>query len=256
MICELCGIKTQINWGDGETVLCEPCSNSDQGKEIRIRRQNSMAKTIEVAVVDPIEYGASAQDNSYLFQWWTKHPWVVFWGITIFGGPLVLNTLKRLQAFSLPDDLSLLGTKICVWAGIALWLGSFIYAVSVTGKRSKSKAVIAVVLFVIGVGGIAIPRTASMRRPRLYVEEIRSDMKKAAHAQESYFDKNNSFKSCVACTSRDLPGFRNTSKVTLNAEVGRTDFVLVATHEQCGDSQWIYRRSTGKIIGPSPYDGC
>jgi len=65
MICELCGIKTQINWGDGETVLCEPCSNSDQGKEIRIRRQNSIAKTIEVSVIDPNEYGASLQDKSY-----------------------------------------------------------------------------------------------------------------------------------------------------------------------------------------------
>ena len=83
------------------------------------------------------------------FLWCGKHPWMVFWVITLFGGPLVLNTLKRLQAFSLPDDLSLLGTKICIWAGIALWLGSFIYAVSVTGKRSKSKAVIAVVLFVL-----------------------------------------------------------------------------------------------------------
>ncbi len=189
------------------------------------------------------------------FRWWAKHPWMAFWVITLFGGPIVIKVIQRLTAFSLPDDLSLLGTKICVWAGIALWLGNFIYAVSVTCKRSKINAVIAVVLLVIGVA-LIIPQTASMRRPRLYVEEIRSDLREAAHAQESYFDKNNSFKSCVACTSKDLPEFRNTSKVTLNAEVGRTGFVLTATHKSCGDSQWIYQRSTEKITGPSPYDGC
>jgi len=108
MICELCGIKTQLNWGDGETVLCEPCSNSDQGKEIRIRRQNSIAKTIAVAVINPNEYGASAQDKSYFrgpLLWWASKVWAVL-AVVLF---VIVVTLIAIPQFATmrrrgPDD--------------------------------------------------------------------------------------------------------------------------------------------------------
>jgi len=45
----------------------------------------------------------------------------------------------------------------------------------------------------------------SAHQQRGYVAEVRSNLKDAAYAQESYFAKNNSYKSCVACTTRDLP---------------------------------------------------
>ncbi len=81
-------------------------------------------------------------------------------------------------------------------------------------------------------------------------------LRNAAYAQGLYFDKNNSYKSCVACTSKDLPGFHNSSKVTLNAETGRTGFVLTATHKKCGSSVWTYQSTTETITGPSLKDGC
>ena len=94
------------------------------------------------------------------------------------------------------------------------------------------------------------------RRRYGYVDKIKSNLRKAADAQKLYFDKNNSYKSCAPCAARDLPGYNNNPKVTLVAEIGRRDFVLVATHERCGGSQWIYQRSTGKITGPNAIDSC
>jgi len=68
MICEICGIKTQINWGDGETVLCKQCSDSDQGKEIRERRRNSIPKTSAARVkVLPVKKTATTS-YSFLFK--------------------------------------------------------------------------------------------------------------------------------------------------------------------------------------------
>ncbi len=34
MICELCRTNTRINYGKGQTVLCQACSDSDEGKEM------------------------------------------------------------------------------------------------------------------------------------------------------------------------------------------------------------------------------
>jgi len=87
-----------------------------------------------------------------------------------------------------------------------------------------------------------------------YASEIRSDLMRAADAQKLYFDKNNTYKSCAPCTTMNLPGYDNNPKVTLVAEAGRTDLVLTATHENCGDSLWTYQKSTGTITDPT--DGC
>lgn len=87
-----------------------------------------------------------------------------------------------------------------------------------------------------------------------YVQEIRSHLMNAADAQKSYFAKNASYMSCAACTARNLPGYDDNPNVTLVAEVGKTDFVLVATHMGCGDDIWTYQNSSGTIAEPST--GC
>jgi len=91
-------------------------------------------------------------------------------------------------------------------------------------------------------------------RRNAYVKEIRSHLMQAADAQKLHFAKNNSYRSCAACTARNLPGYDDDPNVTLVAEVGKTDFVLVATHVGCGDDMWTYQKSTGTIAEPS--NGC
>ena len=95
----------------------------------------------------------------------------------------------------------------------------------------------------------------SMRKRRSYDFEVRSNLKNAVAAQELYFDKNNSYKSCVVCTHNDLPGYKYNPSVTLVAEVGRTWFVLTGTHENC-KGEWTYQSTTGKINGPDAIDSC
>lgn len=87
-----------------------------------------------------------------------------------------------------------------------------------------------------------------------YVKEFRSHLINAADVQKSYFAKNASYMSCAACTARNLPGYNDNPNVTLVAEVGKTDFVLVATHMGCGDDIWTYQNSTGTIAEPNT--GC
>jgi len=121
-------------------------------------------------------------------------------------------------------------------------------------QQSKS-ATIVVVVFIFVSYAMIDEHTAVYRRSA-YFSEIRSNLRIAADAQRSYFDKNNSYKSCVACTSKDLPGFHNSSKVTLNAETGRTGVVLTATHENCGSSVWTYQSTTEPITDPDHYAPC
>jgi hypothetical protein len=91
-------------------------------------------------------------------------------------------------------------------------------------------------------------------RVNAFVKEIRSNLMNAADAQASYFAKNKSYKSCAACTAKNLPGYEDNPNVTLVAEVGKTNFVLVATHLGCGDDLWTYQNSTGTIAEAS--NGC
>ena len=92
-------------------------------------------------------------------------------------------------------------------------------------------------------------------RSRAYVADTKSNLKNAAAAQQSYIGKNNYYKSCAACTSKDLPGYDKSSPVTLKAETRNTGFVLTATHDSC-KGEWTYQSTTGEITGPSPSDVC
>jgi len=138
------------------------------------------------------------------------------------------------------------------WNDPWIFLDAFFILICGIGilRHSRAAAVIIFVYFILTKYGV------DARRRHGYVDIIKYNLRKAAYAQRSYFDKNNSYKSCAPCAARDLPGYNNNPKVTLVAEIGRRDFVLVATHERCGDSQWIYQRSTGKITGPNAIDSC
>jgi len=78
------------------------------------------------------------------FQWWAKHPWKVFWGI------FLINFL--ILVIPLSSDLLDMASAICVMVlGIA-WFVSFGRGLVVTWQRSKVRAVIAAVLFMIAFG--------------------------------------------------------------------------------------------------------
>ncbi len=191
-------------------------------------------------------------------RWWAKHPWIVFWGIFLLialqiGLLALLREIPLLTGTLLIDLLKFVGRTTVRLVPIVLIL-SFILGMFLNWQRSKS-ATIVVVVFIF-VSYAIIDAQFSVFRRRAYFSEIRANLRIAADAQRSYFAKNNSYKSCVACASRDLPGFHNSSEVTLKAETGRTGFVLTATHENCGSSVWTYQSTTGKITGPGFDDGC
>ena len=81
---------------------------------------------------------------------------------------------------------------------------SFIIGLILNWQRSKI-ATIAVVVFVYVLYAMSEARDSYYRRHG-YVSAVRFNLRNTAAAQKLYFDKNNSFKSRVACTSRDLPG--------------------------------------------------
>jgi len=113
------------------------------------------------------------------------------------------------------------------------------------------------ILTIIGIlAAIIVPKIAQTREED-YVKIIRSDLSMAATAQELYILKADSYKSCAPCTSKNLPGYNNSPKVTLVTKVWGEqglEFLLLATHEYCGSSKWTYQSYTETITEPS--DGC
>ncbi len=120
-------------------------------------------------------------------------------------------------------------------------------------KRSKVAAVLVVVVIAALIWEMV--DLLSMMQRRGYGSEVRLNLKDAAHAQQSYFAMNNFYKSCAHCTPSDLPGYNQSSKVTLRAETGTTGFVLTATHDNC-KGEWTYQSTTGGITGPRASDVC
>ncbi len=181
------------------------------------------------------------------FRWWAKHPWMVFWGTILFFGVIVIPL----------HPTSVFVRKIISLLFFILLILSFSRGIFLRWKRSKFgllKDGLILVSLIGAIAAMAIPRVV-VHRERRYIYEIETELKNAAAAQKSYFAKNNSYKSCAPCTASDLPGYDNKPKVTLVAEVGRTDFVLVATREY-RSGKWTYQSTTREITGPSPQDVC
>ncbi len=115
---------------------------------------------------------------------------------------------------------------------------------------------IASVIVVAGILYAIAPARWGRYRESTYDSVTKSSLNNAANAQELYFAKNTSYKSCVACTSSDLPGYHNQSKIKLNAETEKEGYILIATHKDCRRGQWTYQSSTGKFTSPRPFDDC
>jgi len=115
---------------------------------------------------------------------------------------------------------------------------------------------IASLIVVVGILFAIAPARWGRYRESTYDSVTKSSLNNAVNAQELYFAQNTSYKSCVACTSSDLPGYHNQLKVKLNAETENEGYILIATHKDCRRGQWTYQSSTGKFTSPRPFDDC
>ena len=120
----------------------------------------------------------------------------------------------------------------------------------VLGGSIASLIVVAGIMFTIA------PEKWGRYRESAYDSVTKSSLNNAVNAQELYFVKNTYYKSCVACTSSDLPGYHNDPKVRLNSETENDGYILIATHRDCRRGQWTYQSTTGKITNPRPFDYC
>jgi prepilin-type N-terminal cleavage/methylation domain-containing protein len=103
---------------------------------------------------------------------------------------------------------------------------------------------------------IAIPQFAIYRN-RGFDAQVKYDLKNAALAQERFFSTNNNqnYQNCgPACTSIDLPGFRSSNGVSVQAVSvpGSGTFTLSGVHTQCGASVWTYNSAAGIVVPPGP----
>jgi prepilin-type N-terminal cleavage/methylation domain-containing protein len=108
-----------------------------------------------------------------------------------------------------------------------------------------------VVIAIIGIlAAIAIPQFAAYRR-RGFERQVISDLKNAAIAEETYFADSKVYKACSSCAEADLPGFRRTPEVTVDATVAGQTLTLSATHAKCGADVWTYSNTTGGVTSPA-----
>ena len=205
-------------------------------------RHGGKPKNRVTAGVLALLLGGIGVHRFYLGQWWGLFYALYFWTWI----PAIASLIEGI-VFLCTSDANWDAKYNKGRAGIG---------VSVSHSKGISSVAIAIVAGVViaGPSWIAMDLYSYSERRR-YGISVKSELEDAARAQESYFAKNNSYKSCVACTTRDLPGFHNFREVTLNAEDERTDFVLVATHEKC-KGEWTYQSTTGAITGPNPQDAC
>jgi prepilin-type N-terminal cleavage/methylation domain-containing protein len=107
-----------------------------------------------------------------------------------------------------------------------------------------------VVVAIIGIlAAIAIPQFAAYRK-RGHEAQVKSDLRNAAVAQESYFAQNSTYLS-GALTSGTPAGFNATTGVSVGSTVGTNTFQLSASHTNCTGVTWTFDSSSGQIAGPS-----
>jgi prepilin-type N-terminal cleavage/methylation domain-containing protein len=107
-----------------------------------------------------------------------------------------------------------------------------------------------VVVAIIGIlAAIAIPQFAAYRK-RGHEAQVKSDLRNAAVAQESYFAANSAYKAGVM-NATNVPGFNATTGVSTAAAVGTNTFQLSASHTNCGTTTWTFSSGNGAIAGPA-----
>jgi type IV pilus assembly protein PilA len=118
--------------------------------------------------------------------------------------------------------------------------------------RFPSLELLAAISIVALLAAIAIPQFSAYRK-RGYENEVKSDLRNAATAEEAFFAQNLAYKSGTL-TSGDLPGFNQTPHVTTVAAIGTNNYLLTATHALCAGVTWTYDSATGTISAPA--SGC
>jgi len=107
-----------------------------------------------------------------------------------------------------------------------------------------------VVVAIIGIlAAIAIPQFAAYRK-RGHEAQVKSDLRNAAVAQESYFAANSAYKAGTM-TAAAVPGFNPTTGVGTAAAVGTNTFQLTASHTNCTGVTWTFSSGNGTIAGPA-----
>jgi len=105
-----------------------------------------------------------------------------------------------------------------------------------------------VVVAIIGIlAAIAIPQFAAYRK-RGHEAQVKSDLRNAAVAQESYFAANSTYKSGTM-SAGNPPGFNATTGVTVVAAVGTNTFQMTAQHANCSTNTWTFSSVNGTISG-------
>lgn len=106
-----------------------------------------------------------------------------------------------------------------------------------------------VVVAIIGIlAAIAIPQFAAYRK-RGYEAALKSDLRNAATAQESYFAQNQTYKQgdISAWTNS---GYNKSAAISgITAGVSGTAFTITASHSNCGSSVWTFSSGNGTITG-------
>ncbi|NIO11763.1 MAG: hypothetical protein GTO40_28570 [Deltaproteobacteria bacterium] len=84
----------------------------------------------------------------------------------------------------------------------------------------------------------------------------KSSLKNAIHAQQLYLAQHGSFKSCVSCTSTDLPGYHDHPDVKLSVESDGEGFILIAAHRFCRSGHWVYKSKSEALRNTRPFKDC
>jgi len=107
-----------------------------------------------------------------------------------------------------------------------------------------------VVVAIIGIlAAIAIPQFAAYRK-RGHEAQVKSDLRNAAVAQESYFAAHSTYKAGTMSQGTP-PGFNPTTGVSTGAAVGTNTFQLSSSHTNCTSVTWTFSSGNGTIAGPA-----
>ena len=177
------------------------------------------------------------------FRWWTKHPWIVFWG-TILLISLVLLVIDELE--SQPRTLLVRRTILPLFLIVlilSLFRGTFLL-----WQRSKIGTVLIVVVIPVFLA-IILPGTHGCRT-HTYDAEVKKNIREAALAQKAYFKDNRSYTSTIG--SLKEYGFNQSSNVTIAMEATETGYVIagkVTTGCEADTGMWLKDSTTDTIGG-------
>ena len=138
------------------------------------------------------------------------------------------------------------GFVILVLASILEGVGAL-----VSPKGEQRHTALLLLLFVIIISVLKFPEAQSRFRPYRvsgYDSEVKSNLKNAAAAQESYFKDNGTYTNKIG----SLKGFDQHSKVNITMEATTTTFVISGNvKEGCSPNSgtWSFNSTTGVIDG-------